>query len=122
MSTNQALVEGGCFCGKIRYEITGEVKRVVNCHCSMCRRTSGAPYVSWLVVDKQNFQYVTEQPKHLNSSAEGDRYFCAECGTPIACVTTHNKKYVDITLGSLDQPEHFEPDGDFYEDTKLKWL
>ena len=42
--------KGGCFCGTIRYEFDAEGIPVADCHCTMCRRTSGAPYVTWLVV------------------------------------------------------------------------
>ena len=122
MSKTSPTVQGGCFCGKIRYEINSTVRKVVNCHCTMCRRTSGAPFVSWLVVPKTGFRYTAAQPRHLKSSSEGDRYFCKDCGTPISCLVADNKKYIDITLGSLDHPENFEPSRDFYEDTRLKWL
>ncbi len=115
-------VLGGCFCGKIRYEINRAVRKVVNCHCTMCRRTSGAPFVSWLVVPKTGFRYTASKPQHLKSSTRGDRYFCKDCGTPISCIVSDNDKYIDVTLGSLDIPGDFEPDGDFYEDTRLGWL
>jgi hypothetical protein len=32
---------GGCLCGAIRYEVRGPLRPVVDCHCTMCRRTSG---------------------------------------------------------------------------------
>ena len=35
-------IEGGCFCGALRYSIEGPVAHVVNCHCTMCRRTSAS--------------------------------------------------------------------------------
>ncbi len=54
------MLEGGCFCGKIRYQIDAEEPLAVNCHCSMCRRTSGAPFVVWLVVPKADFHYLSE--------------------------------------------------------------
>jgi hypothetical protein len=90
----------------------------------MCRRTSGAPFVTWLLVPKGDFSYLSDEPTHLQSSERGERWFCDKCGTPIACIVHSEKedKYIDITLGSLDQPELFEPSGDFYEDTKLTWL
>ena len=126
--TRSPKIEGGCFCGKIRFQIDGEIRKVLNCHCSMCRRTSGAPFVSWLLVPIKNFSYLSEEPKHLQSSELGERWFCDNCGTPIACIVHSDKapdkkpKYIDITLGSLDEPGVFVPDGDFHEDTKLKWL
>lgn len=116
-------VKGGCFCGKIRYRID-QVRLSLNCHCSMCRRTSGAPYVSWLLVPKNKFTYLSAEPKHLQSSERGERWFCDACGTPIACVVHNDKedKYIDITLGSLDNPNEFPPERDYYEDNKLSWL
>ncbi len=114
--------DGGCFCGKIRYQITGPVPRVVNCHCTMCRRTSGAPFVTWLVIPAAGFRYLRGKPALLKSSDKGSRYFCPSCGTPIACINLDHADYVDVTLGSLDHPDAFKPDSEFFEDTKLGWL
>ena len=33
------MLQGGCFCGRIRYEVTGTPFNETNCHCSICRRT-----------------------------------------------------------------------------------
>jgi hypothetical protein len=125
MENHKADVEGGCFCGSIRYKITGTINRVGNCHCTMCRRTSGAPFVSWLMVPKNQFSYLSGGPKHLQSSKNGERWFCENCGTPIACIVHHEGKedrYIDITLGSLDNPNDFRPTREWFEDTKLAWL
>jgi hypothetical protein len=118
----QVSIEGGCFCGEVRYEITGKVARIVNCHCTMCRRTSGAPFVTWLVVALGDFQYLKGQPSLLKSSERGSRYFCSSCGTPIACANQDHLDYIDITLGSLDDPAAFTPDAEFFTDTRLEWL
>ncbi len=32
---------GGCLCGGVRYQVRGELRGVIACHCSQCRRTSG---------------------------------------------------------------------------------
>jgi hypothetical protein len=29
---------GGCHCGKVRYEVTAELGKVVSCNCSMCSK------------------------------------------------------------------------------------
>ena len=113
---------GGCFCGTIRYEITGAPIASVNCHCTMCRRTSAAPFVSWLVVEKDNFRYTSGTPQKLASSDSGSRYFCASCGTPVVCINTEHPDWVDVTIGSLDDPNQFPPDRDVYDDTRLTWL
>lgn len=116
------MIKGGCFCGTVRYEIDDGDYRAGHCHCTMCRRTSGAPYVTWLVVPKQRFRYTGAEPAQLESSAHGRRYFCASCGTPVVCVVDGHPDYVDITVGSLDTPEVIVPDFELYADTKLPWV
>ena len=36
------MLQGGCFCGRVRYEVTGIPFDETICHCSICRRTTGA--------------------------------------------------------------------------------
>jgi hypothetical protein len=95
---------------------------VANCHCTMCRRTSGAPYVTWLVVPADQFQYTLGAPKELKSSTDGTRFFCDSCGTPVACVNTSHPEIVDVTLGSLDEPDRFLPTFEVFEDTRLSFV
>ena len=116
------MIHGGCFCNAIRYEIDDGKYLVANCHCSMCRRTSAAPFVTWLVVPAGHFRYLQGTPAELQSSERGKRYFCATCGTPIACINTTHPDFVDVTAGSLDHPELVAPTRAVYEDTKLPWL
>ncbi len=110
---------GGCFCGNLRFEFTGEELPVADCHCTMCRRTSGAPYVTWLVIPINDFQYTKGEPTELASSEDGTRYFCNQCGTPVACINKTHPEIIDITLGSLDQPEAFTPAFNVFDDTRL---
>ena len=44
------MLTGGCFCGRVRYEARGPAFNRTSCHCSICRRTSGAPFVAWFSV------------------------------------------------------------------------
>ncbi len=116
------LNTGGCFCGAIRYEFDGEDHLVANCHCTMCRKTSAAPYVTWVIVPASDFRYTQGTPKMLQSSEKGKRYFCAECGTPVACIIGEQSTEVDVTVGSLDKPAEFKPTIDVHEDNRLPWV
>jgi hypothetical protein len=115
------MIEGGCFCGRIRYQIDEGTYRAVNCHCTMCRRLHAAPYVTWLVVPSQHFKYTEVVPDELESSLHGTRYFCAACGTHLACTNDGHPDIVDVTVGSLDRPEVHAPDLDVFTDTRLEW-
>lgn len=116
------MMEGGCFCGKIRYAFEPGDYRVVNCHCSMCRRTSGAPFVTWVVVPRDAFRYTRGTPETLRSSPQGTREFCGSCGTPLVFSETGRPEQCDVTVGSLDDPERFPPAAAVFTDTRLSWL
>jgi hypothetical protein len=116
------MIEGGCFCRKIRYAIDDGAYLSVNCHCTMCRHVHAAPYVTWLVVPAERFRYLANAPTRLDSSPDGARYYCAACGTHVACVNAGHPEIVDVATGSLDAPERFEPTHEVYADTRLAWV
>lgn len=119
------MIEGGCFCGRIRFTVTEKADGdylVANCHCSMCRRTSAAPFVTWLIVPRTAFTYTAGTPKLLQSSAKGTRHFCPDCGTPLLFATTERPDNYDLTTGSLDNPNRFVPTLNVHEESRLTWL
>ncbi len=116
------MIEGGCFCKRVRYSIDDATYPCANCHCTMCRRLHAAPYVTWLVVPVEHFRYTGDSPASFVSSSEGTRYFCAHCGTQVACVNKSHPEVIDITVGSLDEPEAVEPTFDVFTDTRLGWV
>jgi len=40
--------EGGCLCGAVRSRANARPVRGVMCHCSMCRKHSGAPALAFV--------------------------------------------------------------------------
>ena len=116
------MIQGGCFCKKVRYEIEDAEYLTVNCHCTMCRHTHSALYVTWMVVDADKHRYITGAPARLESSEQGTRYFCSGCGTHVACVNAEYPEIIDIPVGSLDEPERFKPTKEVFSDTRLPWL
>ena len=115
------MVEGGCFCGKVRYSFDEGDYLVVNCHCTMCRRTSAAPFVTWVIMPRENFQFTAGTPAVLESSEKGRRLFCKDCGTPMVFESKERSHQVDVTVCSLDMPKAFPPSEDAYTETRLDW-
>ena len=107
MSENGAtdVHEGGCLCGAVRYRIAGPLPNVAHCHCSMCRRASGAPFVTWAVVPADAFKFVAGEPAMYRSSPDSERRFCPDCGAQLTFWTSRAADNVDVTVGSLDDPE-----------------
>jgi hypothetical protein len=62
------MLTGRCYCGAIRYEADGTPRDETNCHCSICRRTTGAPFVTWFSVRLTEFRIVNRIPAQFNST------------------------------------------------------
>ena len=103
------MLEGGCHCRAVRYRITGETVYVALCHCSDCRRHSGAPVVTWAAVKAEQLEVEGKLTTYA-SSEHGQRQFCPACGTGLFY---RNEKVlpglVDIQAGTLDDPAALEP-------------
>jgi hypothetical protein len=115
------LLKGGCFCGAIRYTVTGTPFNATNCHCSVCRRTTGAPFVSWFSVRPEEFRVEQGEPAQFASSAHGRRSFCARCGTQLA-FRFNDRNEIDVTTASLDDPEQVPPADNTRTSSRLAWI
>lgn len=116
------MLTGHCFCGAVRYEAGGMPSQETNCHCSMCRRISGAPFVAWFTVPAIDFRIVAGKPARFRSSDHGTRTFCAGCGTPLTFQSARRPAEIDITTCSLDDPERLPPRDHIHNGSRLRWV
>ena len=72
---------GGCHCGDVRYEVSGEPVYHAVCHCDACRASSGAPFVAWYAVREELFALKSGEPKRFEGRPGAERNFCPRCGT-----------------------------------------
>jgi hypothetical protein len=114
--------QGGCFCGAVRYAVTGAPFHSTLCHCTMCRRASGAPAVAWFSVPRTSLRYTHGAPAHYDSSSGKRRGFCATCGTQLTFEDAASPAELDITTASLDDPESIPPRDHTYTQSRLSWL
>ncbi len=116
------LFEGGCLCGAVRYRATAAPVRCVICHCSMCRRHSGAPALAFVHFPLQAFQWTRGEPARYRSSAGAERGFCRDCGSTVSMHERVLEDRVQIAVGSLDQAAHVQPDDHVWTQEQLPWL
>jgi len=116
------MIEGHCFCGSVRYRAEGTPFHETNCHCSICRRISGAPFVAWCTLPVAGFRFVSGEPARFASSDHGTRTFCPRCGTPLTFQSSRFPGEVDITICSLDEPEAVAPKDHTRTSAKLSWV
>lgn len=116
-------ITGGCYCGKIRYAIEQETLHdVANCHCSICRRTTGGTLTTWATIPQASLRWETVAPHVYQSSAEAERYFCSTCGAQLALYTILAPLSIDITIATLDHPDAYPPDRHIWVNSKLSWF
>ncbi|HVF37323.1 MAG TPA: GFA family protein [Sphingomicrobium sp.] len=104
------MPKGQCHCGAVRYEMPVEAIHKALCHCSDCRRHSGAPMVAWGLVEKDRFR-VEGETKEYASSEQGRRHFCEQCGTSL--FYTNDQIFpgqIDVQLATLDDPDAITPE------------
>ena len=116
------MLKGGCSCGAIRYEASGAPFHLTNCHCSICRRTAGAPFVTWFSVPRSEFRIVQGTASRFRSTPKGTRSFCPHCGTQLTFEHADFAGEIDVTTCSLDDPLLLPPEDHTYASSKLAWV
>jgi hypothetical protein len=117
---------GGCACGAIRYEFSGEPLAALNCHCRDCQRESGSGFEPVLIVPSAGFAVTRGKPRHFTVSSDSGRpttrNFCGDCGSPLfGLPATVISEIVTIRAGSLDEPSVFRPTRDIYVASAQPW-
>ena len=116
------MLTGGCFCGRVRYEAEGAPFNQTSCHCSICRRTTGAPFVAWFSVPRSGLRLLGSEPTRFRSSGKGTRSFCPQCGTQITFELDGAGDEIDVATCSLDQPDRVPPVDHTRTSSKLEWV
>jgi len=116
------MVKGGCYCGAIRYEAGGTPFHSTNCHCSICRRTTGAPFVTWFTVPRSEFRLVQGIAARFRSTQGATRSFCPRCGTQLTFESDSAADEIDVTTCSLDDPRQLPPEDHTWTSSKLGWV
>jgi hypothetical protein len=112
---------GGCLCGLIRYQSAGQPSRSTLCHCSSCRRASGAHALGLVTVAMAGFQFIASSPAEYRSSASVLRTFCSRCGTPLTYWHEGWPDEIALTISSLDAPAEAPPTDHTWMSEAISW-
>ena len=114
------MLEGGCLCGAVRYATNAPPFHETVCHCTICRRASGAPFVAWFSVHPASLS-VSGAPAWFRSSATGERGFCPRCGTQLFFRSNGLPEETDVTTASLDDPSLVPPRDQVRTSSCISW-
>jgi hypothetical protein len=104
------ILEGGCYCGAVRYRAEGEPMMKAQCHCRECQyMTGGAPNM-FIAMPLAGFVYTKGAPKHFQRAdleRPVTREFCAACGTHLVTRPPGFPAAI-VKVGTLDDPAQFD--------------
>ena len=102
-------LEGGCYCGNVRYAVDGDPAMKAQCHCRECQYITGGGPNMFMLVPPQGFRYTSGEPhKFSRSDLENPvtREFCGECGTHLT-TRPPSLPFIVLKVGTLDNPGMF---------------
>jgi hypothetical protein len=127
-------VSGSCLCGAVMFAASVLPKRLVNCHCSLCRRSRAAAFGSALLVPRDTFRWGRGEARVRSYALEGGRAaneeeicagryrtdFCADCGSLVPRVAP-GAPMVMLPAGAIDSPLPPLPAVHLYVGSKAPW-
>jgi hypothetical protein len=103
-------IEGGCYCGELRYQAEGEPALKGQCFCRECQYISGGDSALLLGMPEASFSYTQGTAKAFQRSdleSPVTREFCPSCGTHVASKAPGLAGVVMLKVGTLDDPSAF---------------
>lgn len=106
--------QGGCLCGKIRFEVTADQDRnAYRCSCDFCRHTTGGDYLTEICFLKEEFKLLSGQPSvytHISGGSGKEVYlhFCPDCGSALYLTLERWTETLNVLLGAFDDPNWFD--------------
>jgi hypothetical protein len=116
-----AELTGGCQCGAVRYRLAATPKGASICHCRMCQKAGGAPYMAFAPVKTRDFAVTRGALAIFKSSDIAERGFCANCGTPLTYRNVTGSS-ISVTICSLDDPNAVPPESQLGEESAVAWV
>ncbi|WP_262138545.1 GFA family protein [Pseudomonas sp. Marseille-Q5117] len=104
---------GGCLCGDVRFQATGEPYRVGLCHCLDCRKIHGALFHASAIFPEDAVTLSGETHEYQG------RHFCPRCGSS---VFNRSGDEVEVNLGALDAPNQLKPTYESWIVRRESWL
>jgi hypothetical protein len=115
---------GGCACGAIRYEISGEPVVMNDCQCRQCQRESGTGHASHLTFPSTTVK-VQGEAQHWDMVGDNGtvktRAFCPTCGSPVYMTFPDMPDFFVVRAGSLDDPDRYKPQMVFWSAGGYAW-
>ena len=113
-------ISGHCLCGKVRLRAWPEALHADACHCGMCRRWSGGPFMTIPCGTHLEIEQGSDVIGTYGSSDWGERCFCRECGSILFYRFRVNGLHF-VSAGLPDDVDALQFTTEIFIDSKPDW-
>jgi len=121
----ETILRGGCLCGAVRYECSGDTEAASYCHCDDCKKATGGPYTVGVLVEAAKLRIICGRVKGYTTTADSGRKitreFCPSCGSPLFTRAEKCPNLVFLKAGCLDEPELIKPSCQTWTKRAVGW-
>ena len=123
-STFQSL-QGGCFCGHIRYELTTKPKIKAQCFCRDCQYFYGGGMQAFFMAEQDGFSLLSGEFSTFSHAASSGatvvRHYCKICSTPVFNKIGERPSELAVSIGTLDDPSAIVPRAAIWTESAPDW-
>ena len=97
----ERVYRGGCHCGRVAYDVRGDLERASQCNCSICTKKG---YLHWIVA-RENFRLLTPRDDlatYTFNTGVAQHHFCPRCGVASFYVPRSDPDKIDINVRCLE--------------------
>ncbi|MFT5594363.1 MAG: hypothetical protein ACI8SR_002752 [Oceanicoccus sp.] len=78
-------MKGTCNCGRVSFEVSEDIKKLYQCHCSLCQKQSGSTSNTAAIVGESDFKWLSglDSITHWKKDSGFTSDFCTTCGSPV---------------------------------------
>lgn len=121
--SGERTLTGSCLCGAVRYEVADAFEYALNCHCSRCRRATGAAFKPLAGIRRDRLRLVAGEDRLLiwgDPAGDHDRH-CSACGSLLYSVVRKGE-WVHVTMGTLEDAPSIRPSRHIFVGSKAPWF
>ena len=115
-------MKGGCLCGAVRITLSSPVALAEFCHCTTCRRATGAPVMAWAGVARHGVEIEGKTLQRFESTPAVERTFCGRCGTSLTIWDRNHPDHVYVAIAALKEAESCAPEVHIWRSERLSWI
>ena len=116
------MITGRCYCGLTRITARCAPQVITYCHCTDCRRASGAPVSVFAAFSSEDVTFEPSLGVPASAAPSAKRWFCSGCGSSVASQYDYLPGQIYVAVGLLDQAAELAPQGHAHFDQALSWL